>query len=71
MNSSNSDLMTTRELADLLRVTPGTIKIARSRGTGPGGFPPFPYLRLGRNIRYRRDQVMRILQANEVDPGGA
>ena len=62
------DLMTTREVADLLRVTPAALKMSRSRGTQTGSIPSLPYIRLGRNIRYDRNKVLAVLEACEVTP---
>ncbi|MFL5795413.1 MAG: helix-turn-helix transcriptional regulator [Actinomycetota bacterium] len=42
------ELLTEAELAQLLKVSVGTIRRWRAEGTGP------PALRLGRGVRYRR-----------------
>jgi excisionase family DNA binding protein len=44
-------LLTEAEVADLLRVSPRTVRRWRNEGTGP------PALRVGRRIRYRRSAV--------------
>lgn len=50
-------LLTEAELAELLKVSVGTIRRWRSEGTGP------PALRLGRGVRYRRADVDAWLEA--------
>ncbi|MGW3213131.1 helix-turn-helix transcriptional regulator [Streptomyces parvus] len=57
------DLMTTREVAALIRKTPNAVRLMRHRGTGPPGF------RVGRDTLYRRIVVVAWLEALEqADP---
>lgn len=49
--STASRYMTTKELANELRMTPNAIRIMRHRGGAPAG------TRVGRNVLYRRDAV--------------
>jgi excisionase family DNA binding protein len=59
------ELLTEAELAQLLKVSVGTIRRWRAEGTGP------PALRLGRGVRYRRADVDAWLerQAEDQEPG--
>lgn len=49
-------LLTMREVADWLGVPLGTAYVWRSRGGGPPG------IRVGRHVRYRRQDVERWLE---------
>lgn len=51
-------MMTTAELADYLMVPESTVVIWRSRHTGP------TFYRVGRHVRYRREDVEAWLDAN-------
>ncbi|MCX0246450.1 helix-turn-helix domain-containing protein [Streptomyces drozdowiczii] len=57
------DLMTTKEVAALIRKTPHAVRQMRHRGIGPRG------TRVGRDTLYPRDGVMAWLRALEqADP---
>ncbi|MFE3004203.1 helix-turn-helix domain-containing protein [Streptomyces sp. CB02366] len=57
------DLMTTKEVAALIRKTPHAVRQMRHRGIGPQG------TRFGRDTLYRRDVVLAWLEAREqADP---
>jgi len=47
----NDEMLTMREVADLLRVPEATLRYWRHLGKGPRGF------RLGRSVRYWRTEV--------------
>ncbi|MEV5443523.1 helix-turn-helix domain-containing protein [Streptomyces sp. NPDC052644] len=49
--SIDSHLITTKELAALIRKTPNAVRIMRHRGEGPRG------TRFGREVLYRRADV--------------
>jgi len=57
------DLLTTAQLAEYLRLKPQTLQAQRSRGVG------FPYIRIGRNVRYRRTDVEKHIRECLVVPG--
>lgn len=57
---ADTPLMTTKELAKLLKTTPAAVRQMRYRGVAPKGF------RRGRNTLYRRAEVMRWLAAMEA-----
>jgi hypothetical protein len=60
---SSEMLLTPKETAALLRLHPTTLAIARSRGT-----LALPWVRIGRAIRYRRQDVVDWLQLNRHEP---
>ena len=51
----SDQLLTVTQVADLLQVPPQTLYGWRTRGDGPPG------LKVGRHLRYRRDDLMRWL----------
>jgi excisionase family DNA binding protein len=51
--------LTVQEVADLLRVSPGTIRAWIARGEGP------PAMRFGKQIRYRPERVMEWVEEQE------
>ncbi len=55
-----SDLMTTKEAAHYLGTSEGTLPIWRHRGVGP------EFVRIGRNIRYRRSALDDFIEAGTV-----
>lgn len=57
--NTTSPFITTKELADILRMTPNAVRVARHRGQVPKGF------RRGRNVLYRRTTVDAWLAALE------
>jgi hypothetical protein len=54
-------LLTEAELAKHLRVTPGTLANQRSEGRSP-----IPYIKVGRQVRYRRNDVLAFEEGNLV-----
>jgi predicted DNA-binding transcriptional regulator AlpA len=59
----DAQLLNDKSVAQLLCVSPGTLKSWRHRKQGP------PFIRLGKSTRYRRSAVVAWLTAQEVDPG--
>lgn len=58
-------LLTVREVAELVRTTPATVRYWRSMGLGPPGF------RLGKRVVFREEGVeawLRDREAAEVRP---
>ena len=49
--------MTTRQAAQALGIKPGTLEVWRVRGDGPA------YLKIGRAVRYRRDDIEAFILA--------
>jgi DNA-binding transcriptional MerR regulator len=54
-------LLLTDEVADRMRVTPGTLKIWRHRGLGP------PFYRYGRRVVYRASEVEQWITAHRSE----
>ncbi len=60
IQSSESNLIPTEEVANILGCSKGHLDNLRSREMGYGGCSrPIPYIRIGRNIRYDRDVVLQ------------
>lgn len=55
-------LLTVHEAAQFLNITQGALYAMKQRGQGPA------YIRIGRRIRYRRDQLQKWLDELEVEP---
>lgn len=58
-------LMTTAEVADFVRASKESLNQDRYLRRG------MPYVRIGRKIRYRREDVLRYLEANTFQVGAA
>lgn len=52
------DFMTTKELAELLRIPAGSLNNWRTRGGGP------PFLKFGQRVLYPREEVMKFIKEN-------
>lgn len=64
MDKLQQRLLTRAEVAQLLSVEEKTLANWRSRSYGPRGF------RVGKGVRYRREEVDRWLAEQEADTGG-
>ena len=60
-----SNLMNEKEVASFLGLRPQTLAIWRMRKE------KIPFVRMGRRIAYRREDVERWLEAQRVQVGGA
>jgi hypothetical protein len=60
--SPNDELLTDAELAEWFGVNPDAPRWWRSRHSGP------PFVRINRNVRYRRGDVLAWLDAQRVTP---
>ena len=58
-------LMTTAEVADFIRASKQSLDQDRYLGRG------LPYVRIGRKIRYRKEDVLEYLDANTISGGAA
>lgn len=59
MTVTTDDLLTTEELAEIVKVSPATIRDWRKKGTGPHA------LKIGHAVRYPRREVLAwIAQTN-------
>lgn len=59
---ANDELLTMKEVADLVRVPVATLRYWRHLGTGPRSF------RIGRSVRYWRTEVLHWLEQKSNDP---
>ena len=57
-------LLTTDEVADLLRTSPSTVRYWRYRQTGPRG------IKRGRRVLYPEDEVLSWLSGTDEQPAG-
>ena len=60
-NSEQDRLLTTREAAAMLDVSPQTLEVWRSTRRYP-----LPYLKIGHNVRYRKSGVLEFISAGQV-----
>ena len=56
-------MMTPAEVADLLHIRPSTLEAWRLRGTGP----KLPFAKIGHAVRYREDDVLRLIEESTHD----
>ncbi len=61
----NPQLLTTEQAAELMLVAPGTLVVWRCTGRYA-----LPYVRVGRLIRYRAEDVAAFIENQRVNPGG-
>lgn len=61
---ANRDLLSEREAAALLDTAPGTLSVWRSTGRYH-----LPFIKVGRNVRYRRADLMAWLEKRSRDSG--
>jgi predicted DNA-binding transcriptional regulator AlpA len=59
---ANDELLTMREVADVVRVPVATLRYWRHLGSGPRSF------RVGRSVRYWRTEVLDWLEQQSNDP---
>lgn len=60
MSTVLPSLLTTREVAELLKIHPGSLNNDRSAGRG------LPYIKFGERVRYRADVIAAYLTASTV-----
>lgn len=60
MNADFPPLLTTKEVADLLRIEPETVLDRMRRGEIPGAIRP------GRHFLFRRDQLLEWIRESSV-----
>ena len=58
------DLLSEQEAAELLTVSPGTLSVWRSTGRYN-----LPFLKVGRMVRYRRDDLLAWLKTRTRESG--
>jgi len=59
------DLIKDEEVSQLTGVTTGTLAVWRATARYP-----LPYVKVGRNVRYRRGDVAAFLESRTVRPAG-
>ena len=62
--ASDSDLITTAEVAAFFRTSPETVRYWRHTGYGPVGW------KVGRKVLYERADVQAFWETLRVQPGG-
>jgi helix-turn-helix protein len=62
-NADDDPLLTTVEMAVVLGVTPGTLEVWRSTKRY---LADLPYIKIGRNVRYRRSAGLKFLERRTV-----
>ena len=55
-------LLTSKQAAEFLAMKEITLRKARMNGASAGKIPPPPCIRLGRTIRYDRDDLRRYIE---------
>ncbi len=60
------DLITTREAAELLKLSPNAFYVMRSRGQRGQGPPAPPAYRIGRRLLYSRSEVLAWVGTRRV-----
>ena len=66
MATHNDKLLTQDDVAEMLGVKAATLSVWRSAGRYD-----LPFIRVGRCIRYRAEDVERFIEANTVTTGDA
>jgi hypothetical protein len=65
--TSTPELLDEHEVAAIIRMSVAYLRADRSRGHVGGATPGPPFLRIGRTIRYRRDDLDAWLADKRVD----
>jgi hypothetical protein len=60
-DGNTSDLLTSREAADMLRISPATLAIWRCRDRYQ-----LPYIKVGSHVVYRRGDIENFLKSRTV-----
>lgn len=61
-HSETSELLTTDEVANLYKkFSPNSLRIMRYRGESP-----FPYIKLGRKVFYKKADIERVLEEQKI-----
>ncbi len=55
------ELLTTQDVADWLKIKKHTLEVQRSEGN-----PAIPYIKIGRLVRYDKQDVLEYLRANKT-----
>jgi predicted DNA-binding transcriptional regulator AlpA len=66
INKSDPILVTEPEAAYALGVSPGTLKAARLHRLQSNPLRDLPHVRLGRSVRYRKQDIIQWIERNTV-----
>lgn len=64
-------LITEPQAAEALGVSPGTLKAARLHRLPSNPLRDLPHVRIGKSVRYRREDVVRWIEDHLIRPGEA
>lgn len=64
-NQTSIELITDTEAAKVLGVTVGTLQVWRSKNRYP-----LKYVKVGRLIRYRREDILAFIEHRTISPAG-
>jgi hypothetical protein len=64
MTKEMTELLSNKQAAEFLGITPGTLSVWRCENRYP-----IPYIPVGSKIRYRVEDLQAFLDARRVDPG--
>ncbi len=67
----NAKLLTETEAAEFLGLSVSTLRQSRMNGVRTNRIPCPPFIKLGRAIRYRIDDLNRWIEEHRVDPRAA
>ncbi len=62
---NNEQLLTTADVAQILKIRPNTIEISRCKGIGIN----IPYMKIGSRIRYKFSDVQEYMENNKIIGG--
>lgn len=66
IKNSPPSIMTTKEAAAFVGFSESYLNQDRWRANATGTPPVFPFIRIGRSVRYRRDDLAEVLAARTV-----
>ena len=61
-----SELLTTKQAADMLNLSTHTLYTDRSQAN-KGGVLQYPYIKLGTTVRYKRSDLDALIEASRVE----
>ena len=65
------ELVTEREAAKALGVSPGTLKAARLHRLQSNPLRDLPHVRIGRSVRYKKSDIAAWVETNTIRPSTA
>jgi hypothetical protein len=61
--NANDEILTEIEAAAFLRIAPQSLRFQRCKGQKTNGLPMIPWIQLGRSIRYRKSDIIAVVEA--------